>query len=91
MNEIKDRYFLFKHEQCGSVFTVNSKTIINKNDNFDDDCYFIQCPSCGEKLLKLNAITSFFDEYKKLDKMLTQKGCSFREIKEPIDPAKLKL
>jgi hypothetical protein len=33
----------------------------------------------------------FFVAYQKLDKMIAQYGYSFREIKEQINPAKLKL
>ena len=90
MNEIKARHFLFKHERCKGVFTVNSETFINYIEEIGKSDR-MQCPSCGEKLLSLDTIKRFFAEYRDFDKMLAKSGYSIREIKEPIEPAKLRL
>ena len=93
MSETRTKHFILKHEKCGGVFTVNSETNIadlQERAGINPDSLG-RCPSCGDQSLNMRALEVLLKAYRENEKSLADNGYSIREIKEPIEPDKLKV
>ncbi len=70
------RWFIVKHEECGSVFTINSDQFEKGMDIATKGGRFLSCPSCRLPTILASDIQAFLREYSKL----TEK---FAELKPP--------
>jgi hypothetical protein len=90
MQESKPRYFILKHERCGGVFTINSETFLDYSEKRTEAGHG-WCPSCGDKTLNIDALKNLLEAYRATQKTLGKDSYSIGEIKDPIEPEKLKL
>jgi hypothetical protein len=95
-----ERWFIIKHEECGSVFTINSDRFAEGMNSETRDEKMLFCPSCRSPLIFASDIQTFLIQYGKLTEKLAElkssahgklKGYTIREIKSKIDPEKLEL
>jgi len=86
------RWFLIRHEQCGSMITIKSKKFVESHklhNKSSDNLPYLACPSSigttikGETDTKLHR---FLSNYHEPIKGFASKGFSIREIEEEIKP-----
>lgn len=92
MPEPKAKHFILKHKKCGGVFTINLEKFLDylngRNEPKDKKG---GCPSCGDETLNIKALATLLEVYHTQQEFLAKDGYSIREIKEAIEPEKLKL
>ncbi|MBW2066854.1 MAG: hypothetical protein JRJ03_18245 [Deltaproteobacteria bacterium] len=76
----KRRWFIIKHEDCGSVFTINTEK---------EPKYPPVCLTCGKQAVDLDKIRNFLRTYRELIESLSD-GFTMEEIPGEIDTTKLK-
>lgn len=76
----KGRWFIIKHEDCGSVFTVNTEKELK---------YPPVCLTCGKQAVDLDMMRNFLRTYRELTSNLND-GFTIEEIPGEIDVTKLK-
>jgi hypothetical protein len=89
VHEMAERWFIIKHEECGSVFTINSDRFAEGMSKTNQS---LQCPSCRKSRAGMPSyILTFLKQYDELTKELEKEGYTIREIKNKIDPKTLEL
>ena len=78
------RKFLIKHESCGSMFIIDSKTFFKSAENYQLKNKLLHCPNCGEHLISTPEdfadVFNFLKSYDDLGEILGEKGASIREV-----------
>jgi len=81
------RWFLIKHEQCGSIITIRSKKFVEFHKLSTSKVTYLACPSCIGTTIKVETITRlqrFLSSYHELIKGFGSKGFTIREIEELV-------
>ena len=78
------RKFLIKHESCGSMFIIDSKTFLKTTGNYKRRNRLLHCPNCDELLISelddFDTFTNVLNLYDELGEILGKKGASICEL-----------
>ena len=83
MNERKEntRCFLIKHEECGSLITVDSSAFLMSFKS-KERSYFLRCPNCYKFLIKGENFDKFLEFLQRYETLNTElfENASITEI-----------
>jgi hypothetical protein len=80
------RWFLIKHERCGSLITIRSRTFVEchkLHNKSSDTAASLACPSCVGTAVKGETVTKlhkFLSNYHELIKSFASKGLTISDI-----------
>ena len=84
------RWFLIKHEECGSIITIRAKKFVELHklhNKSPDNLTYLACPSCVGTILKAETTTRlqrFLSSYHELIKVFASKDFTIKDIEQLI-------
>ena len=84
----KGRWFLIKHEKCGSVFTINGEIFLKSHNDPAEFLTPLTCPTCGTATIKgetISKLQDFFLKYRQIINALKLQKFTINEIQDQID------
>lgn len=84
------KHFIITHKKCNASFTVKSNVFYNHIK--ETEILDFSCPNCGKQLIRpvhLQEVAEIIHKYATIKKLFEH--ADIRELKEELDPKKLRL